>query len=122
MNCNLKTIFLCFYKRPGEWHCFGVLSNGFIFGEHLCSTSGWAPNDLYFGRPERQVALNETFGLTVEQVQKQNKIIQVASKADVPIWWAKIGTKEAQSKLSAKYKKFDEIVKREQTKQHGQNI
>ena len=65
---GLKMFFVCDGDRDW-WTCFGVLSNGFCFGQHICSSPIFAPGDLYFRRSERIEGLKEIFNINPETVE-----------------------------------------------------
>lgn len=66
---ELRILFVCLKigNLPGgspNYFCEGLLSNGFVFGSHICSHPSFAPQDLYYNRPHVKSALEELFGVT----------------------------------------------------------
>lgn len=94
-------------QGPQWFYCVGVLSNGFHFGEHLCSAPGYAPGDLYFNRKERQRALEELFGFTWNSLETETVVVN--SKADIPLWWDGLGP--MQDRLKEDYDKYSKRIK-----------
>lgn len=97
----MKGYFVCDGNRDW-WSCWGVLENGFCFGQHVCSHPNFAPGDLYYGRPERIAALKEVFGVGKDDLTFE--LIVVRSKEDVPTWWNDHAL--IQDKLAAEYEKY----------------
>lgn len=106
----LGMFFVCDGARDW-WNCYGVLSNGFCFGQHICSDPGFAPGDLYFGRAERVAALRELFGVDPETIECQT--IVVRTLADKPEWWD--GQKALQDGLAPQYERYSALLKGETT-------
>lgn len=89
------------------WMCYGVLSNGFCFGQHLCSHPGYAASDLYHRRTERKDALKEVFGFQWEP--GEGETIVVRSMADIPAWWA--SHEGLQAGLKPQYDQYAALLK-----------
>lgn len=96
----MKMYFLCEEHQPAWWICNAVLENGFYFGQHVCSSPGFAPGDLYFGRPERIAALEEMFGKRWQPAETETVIIR--DKSDIPAAWT-AGDKDELAKWSERY-------------------
>lgn len=105
-NEKPKMYFVCSYVREQWWSCYGVLSNGFCFGQHVCSHPIYAENDLYFQRQERIDALHNLFGF--EWSKEEVETITVQSKKDIPEWWE--SQKELQDGLQPQYEKYKEMI------------
>ena len=101
----MKGYFVCDGKDDW-WVCYGVLENGFCFGQHVCSHPGFAPGDLYTHRPERQAALKEVFGLSPDDIEWET--ITVSSKDDVPVWWDEHG--KLQDGLKDQYDRYHALL------------
>jgi hypothetical protein len=107
----VKIYFVC-DGRPDWYSCWGVLENGFVFGQHVCSHPFYAPNDLYFRRDKRVAALRTLFGITPGTVEPET--IVVASKADIPAWWG--GLEEKQRELEHEYARYRDLLGGEDTR------
>src|SRR5271169_6379923 len=105
---NKPKMYFVSENRGPEWFMsYGVLSNGFCFGQHICSHPGFAPGDLYFNRLKRRTALKDIFGH--EWTPDETELIVVNSLADKPEWW---DSHEAlQEGLKADYNKYAELMK-----------
>jgi len=115
MDKELKMYLVCRYDQPSWYYCFGLLSNGFCFGEHVCSDPGFAPNDLYFNRKERIDGLQEIFSIDPKIIKPET--IVVKSSADKPEWWEELcNTQSVQDKLKNEYKKYKEFLEIKVTK------
>lgn len=104
----MKTYFLCDYQGPQWWVCYGVLENGFCFGQHICSHPNYAPGDLYFTRKERVEALEKVWGITYDKVKDNWELVEVRSKEDVPEWFTE--TQKHQDNLKDKYEQYEALV------------
>lgn len=107
---TLKIYFVCRYDGPQWWYCFGLLSNGFKFGEHLCSDPGFAPQDLYFRCKPRIEALRQVFGVNPQTIEWE--LLSIKTKEDVPEWWEKLAnTQSVQDELAPFYDKYCALLK-----------
>ena len=104
----MKMFFLCDYQGPQLWVCYGVLENGFCFGQHICSHPAYAPGDLYFWRKERVEALEKIWGIKPEAAKDNCETIQVRSKEDVPQWFH--DTQKQQDELKSHYDEYESLV------------
>lgn len=102
----MKGYYVCSYGDPQWWTCYGVLENGFCFGQHLCTHPDFAPGDLFERRPERQKALEKVFGLSPSDIDF--KLIVVKSNADIPTWWDEHD--KLQDALKPAYEHYGEIL------------
>jgi hypothetical protein len=98
--------FFCSNDGPEWFNSYGVLDNGFCFGQHLCSSPGYAPGDLYFRRKERISALKELFGIDPETIKPE--LIVINSKADIPAWWDE--QEKMHDGLKEQYEKYSELL------------
>lgn len=104
--------FLCKYIEREWWACDGILSNGFLFGGHVCSHPNFAPNDLYFGRNERIEALKAIFGF--EWSKEECELVIVNSPAEMPKWYMPMV--ELQAGLKDTYERYDKLLNGEPQK------
>jgi hypothetical protein len=104
---KLKMYFVC-SGSDDWWTCYGVLSNGFCFGQHICSHPGFAPGDLYFNRDNRKRALLEVLGVD-ETIEAETIIVRTA--ADKPDWLD--GHKALQEGLKPIYERYSALLKGE---------
>jgi hypothetical protein len=111
---TLKMYFVCEDRGPQWFYSYGILSNGFCFGEHLCSHPDFAPGDLYFRRKERIAALREMFGLDPDTLQTEGSLPEmfvIKTKADIPEWWGRLAnTKEVQDELKPLYERYRALL------------
>jgi len=102
----MKIYYVCENGGPEWFNSYGVLENGFCFGQHLCSHPNYAPGDLLLRRKNRLAALKEIFG--VEPTDDNQEIIVVNSVADIPEWW---NSHEAlQEVLKPQYERYAKMV------------
>jgi hypothetical protein len=95
--------------HPGTaWRCFGILSNGFYFGQHLCSDPSYALGDLYAHRQKRIDALRALFGIDPRTVVWKRYTCE--SEADLPHWWEANGDPVVQEALQSKYREYGEMT------------
>lgn len=112
MSEKLKMYFVCRYDGPQWWYCMGLLSNGFHFADHVCSSPSFAPGDLYFTRQNRITALRKVFDIDPQTIETEVFLIKV--KADVPEWWERLAnTQSVQDELKDKYAEYKELAKEE---------
>lgn len=96
--------YVCAYAGPQWWYCYGMLDNGFCFGQHVCSDPGFAPGDLLQGRRGRKLALAAVFP---ELPDVEFSTVEVRGKADLPPWWESLAnSKEVQAELKPFYDKY----------------
>lgn len=103
----MKMYFVCENQGPGWFYSYGILDNGFCFGQHVCSHPDFARGDLYFTRINRIAALRELFGVDPKTIETET--IVVNSKADIPSWWAEHD--KLQESLSPIYDKYNLLIK-----------
>lgn len=103
-----KLYVVCMKESEGAYRCFGILSNGFYFGQHLCSDPSYALNDLYGHRPNRIEALHKLFG--IEPATVVWKLYTCESEDDLPQWWGPNGEPEIQGPLKAKYDEYSKLT------------
>ena len=105
---ELKLYCVCEHHGPDWWTCYGVLSNGFNIGNHLCSHPNFSPGDLYGSRPERKKALMEIFEIEPDTLSID--ILKIRSKEDIPEWWDRTNKDEFQAQFKDQYKRYAEIL------------
>lgn len=104
---KLKMYIVCENRGPQWFYCYGFLSNGFCFGQHLCSHPSYAFGDLYAGREKRKITLKKLFGVDYSDLPEIETTI-VNSKDDVPKWWNEFS--EKQESLKPFYDQYNLIV------------
>ncbi len=103
----MKMYFICSGEKDW-WSCHGVLSNGFFFGQHICSHPNFSPGDLYSNRTNRKNALKELFGIDEDTVERE--LIVVNKREDLPIEILEADTEDRQKDLAPLYEKYDQLV------------
>ncbi len=103
---DLQLYIVCEHRGTDNFCCYGILSNGFCFGTHLCSHPSFAPSDLYYRRTERISALESLFGVRFDQGDYIMHVIE--SKADIPEWWD--AQAELQEGLKVKYEEYKTLL------------
>lgn len=102
---KMKIYYVCEYIMPDWYYCYGVLDNGFCFGQHVCSHPCFAPEDLLLGRKNRIKSLKEIFDLDMSECEQET--IVVKSKEDVPSWWEEHS--KLQDSLKPMYEKYEKL-------------
>ncbi len=102
----MKIYYICEEAGPEWWVCSGVLSNGFCFGQHICSNQFFAPHDLLLQRKKRLNALKQLFDL--EPTSENQETIVVRTLEDIPSWWKDL--EEKQESLRPIYKEYEELI------------
>lgn len=105
-SSELKMYFVCEEQMPQWFVCYGILSNGFCFGQHICSHPSFAPSDLYYTRGNRIDALKKLFAIDKETIESET--IVVRSKSDIPVWWEE--HTKLQDSLAPAYAQYKELV------------
>lgn len=101
----MKIYFLCEESDPQWWVCHGFLSNGFCFGQHVCSNPCFAAHDLLTGRLDRKAALKEIFDIS-EPFETETIIIRTGS--DLPAFFKE--SDAMQPKLKEAYEKYHAML------------
>ncbi len=113
----MKMYFICEDQGPQWFYSYGVLDNGFCFGEHVCSHPNFAPSDLYFRRKERISALQQLFDINPETIETETIIVKV--KTDIPKWWD--GHAALQDGLKTKYNEYKQLLDKLRAKKETTN-
>lgn len=104
----MKIFFMCDGSR-NWWTCHGFLSNGFYFGQHICSHPHFAPGDLLFTRKDRLAALSELFGVLPGVTEHETVVLR--SKEDIPLAWSEMVENESvQTSLKPEYEKYKAML------------
>ena len=104
----MKIYFICDGARDW-WICHGVLSNGFYFGQHICSHPHYAQGDLLFGRKDRLSALGDLFGVLPGVTEYETIIL--TSKDDIPTFWSElVDNPDVQKELEPQYQRYKELL------------
>ena len=103
---NLKMYFVCDGRTKPWYNCVGILSNGFVFAQHITSVPSYAPADLYVDRPSRQRALNELFG--IDSMVIETELVIVNKDSDIPDWWYPLHDK--QDELEPVYARYMDLI------------
>jgi hypothetical protein len=75
-------IYILYEGQPNWYTANGFLSNGFFFGQHLCSHPCFMKGDLYLDRTNRIDALKKMFNVYPNNVEFV--MIEVKRKEDIP--------------------------------------
>lgn len=103
---DLKIYYVAENRGPQWFYSYGVLSNGFCFGQHICSHPDFAPGDLLLNRSDRKEALKKIFD--IEPTEDNQELFVVNTKKDIPSWWME--QEKLQDSLKEKYEEYTKLL------------
>lgn len=64
-----KKLYIVIQGDPGFLYCMLIADHGEVLYSHICSSKGWAKDDLIESRPERIKECNEKYGEGMWEVE-----------------------------------------------------
>lgn len=107
----MKVYFVCDFEMANNYKCYGLLDNGFCFGEHVCSSPSFAPGDLYFDKPAIQEALKQVWQVDPAEVKANSETLVIHQPEEVPRWLVDLNAQNAGPQQS-QYIEFESIANR----------